>query len=70
MEERQISQAEMEEEQAKLQMLVNVAFQDGLAKAIDTARKMNDPYILDALHDALADQLYQELVKRGKLEEL
>ena len=56
--------------QEKLQHLVNLAFEQGLLMAIDHARKMNDPYLLDAFHDVLADKLYQELVAQHKLEEL
>lgn len=54
----------------KIQHLVNLAFERGLLTAIDQARKANDPYLLDAFHDVLADKLYQELVAQHKLEEL
>ena len=53
-----------------LQDLVNIAFSSGIESAVAKARKMNDPYILDAFHDLLVDRLYKELVKRGKLKEL
>lgn len=56
--------------QEKLQHLVDVAFQTGLVSAIDEAKKMNDPFILDAFHDTLVDKLYQELIARHKLDEL
>lgn len=54
----------------KLQHLVDTAFQNGLLAAIDEARTMNDPYLLDAFHDTLVDKLYQELITRHKLDEL
>lgn len=56
--------------QEKLQHLVDLAFEQGLLTAIDQARKENDPYLLDAFHDVLADKLYQELIAQHKLEEL
>jgi len=56
--------------QEKLQHLVDVAFQSSLTVAIDEARAMNDPYLLDAFHDTLVDKLYKELITRHKLDEL
>lgn len=54
--------------QEKLQHLVDVAFERGLIEAIAAARKMHDPYILDAFHDALVDKLHDELVRRHQLD--
>lgn len=65
-----LSEDAQKELQKKLQHLVNLAFEQGLLTAIDQARKMNDPYLLDAFHDVLADKLYQELIVQHKLEEL
>ena len=65
-----LSQEDMQRQKEALQTLVNTAFNDGLVKAIDDARKMKDAYILDAFHDLLVDRLYKELVERNKLEEL
>ncbi|MEK7453241.1 MAG: hypothetical protein AAB614_03330 [Patescibacteria group bacterium] len=70
MEERKLSEQELLKQQAILQGLVNIAFNDGLAIAISNAQKMNDPYVLDAFHDLLIDKLYEELIKRGKLKEV
>ncbi len=56
--------------QEKLQRLVDLAFAKGLLEAIREARKANDPYLLDSFHDALVDKLYDELVRRHKLDEL
>ena len=49
---------------------MDVAFQSSLTVAIDEARAMNDPYLLDAFHDTLVDKLYKELITRHKLDEL
>ncbi|MEK7519792.1 MAG: hypothetical protein AAB581_00910 [Patescibacteria group bacterium] len=56
--------------QEKLQHLVGVAFESGIAEAVRQARAYNDPFILDAFHDAVVDKLYQELVARHKIDEL
>jgi len=70
MEERKASEEEIEQQKELLQELVDSAFTSGLAVAIEKARKINNPYVLDAFHDILTDRLYKELVQRGKLEEL
>lgn len=63
----QISEEEQKREQELIQHLVDIAFQDGVLAAIDEARKLNDPFLLDAFHDLLVDKLRDELVARGKL---
>ena len=40
----------------KLEKLLQVAKQKGVIFAVAVAKKMNDPYILDILHDTLANQ--------------
>jgi len=70
MEEKQLPEQELIRQQKYLQELVNIAFESGIAEAVEHAKKMNDPYILDAFHDLLVDKLYKELVQRDKLEEL
>lgn len=48
----------------EIEYLLEVAFKDGLGKALSEAQK--SPYFVqDALHDALAGKLYPELQKRG-----
>ena len=70
MEEKKLSEQELNEQQNHLQELVDIAFEDGLTGAIEKAKKMKDPYILDSFHDLLTDRLYKDLVKRDKLKEL
>jgi len=53
--------------QGKVQSLVNTAFTDSIKKAAQSARDMNNPALMDAFHDSLVDQLYDDLVERGKL---
>ncbi len=51
----------------QIDILLGVAFSDSIASAVILAQKMENPYVLDAVHDALVDKFYNELVKRGKI---
>ena len=41
--------------------LVALAIQDGIPAALDSIRKMNDPYLMDAFHDSLAEVLHKKM---------
>lgn len=48
----------------KLENLLQMAREKGVAFAIQVAKKMNDPYLLDTLHDILAKEgYYQKFIK-------
>lgn len=48
----------------KLQRLLGIVEEKGVAFAVVVARKMNDPYVLDAFHDILAREgLYKKFKK-------
>jgi len=36
-----------------------------VAHAVRVAKRMNDLYVLDTMHDELADKLYDGLVSKG-----
>ena len=61
--------AEQQKIQHDVQALLQVALDKGLNEAVDTAQKTNDPYLLDELHDTLVNELYNRLIKEGKLKE-
>ncbi len=46
-------------------VLVSLAFEKGIEKAITIAKGLNNPAILDEFHDILIDQHYDSLVKKG-----
>ena len=46
------------EEKNKLRKLLEIAKLKGVIFAVNVAKKMNDPYILDTLHDALVEKGY------------
>ena len=50
----------------KLQVeeLLDISIHKGIETAVKQAKK-DDPYVLDAFHDALVEKLYPELQKRG-----
>ncbi|MFH1769049.1 MAG: hypothetical protein ABH833_00070 [Parcubacteria group bacterium] len=53
-----------------VQQLVDTAFTKSITEAANQAQKTNNPALIDAFHDALVDQLYDDLVERGKLKKL
>jgi hypothetical protein len=53
-----------EEVRQEVERLLQVAVSDGLTKAIRQARSRS-PFILDAFHDALVDNLYPLFKERG-----
>lgn len=50
----------------EVERLISIAFSEGIEKSVKEARKQN-PFILDAFHDALTSKLYEELKKKGLL---
>jgi len=62
--EEQAKQIEALDVEGKAKRLLAMAQEKGLAFAVKTAEKMNDPYLLDVFHDILAKQgLYQKFEK-------
>ena len=59
-----MSAPEKEKWQEQIEALIEMAFKEGLAKAIEAAKKLNDPFLLDKFHDTLANELKQELIER------
>lgn len=49
----------------RVNQLVELAQVKGVAHAVAVARKMNDLYVLDTMHDELADKLYEALKAKG-----
>lgn len=49
----------------KLKKLLELAKEKGVIFAVQVAKKMNDPYLLDTLHDILAKEgYYQNFIKK------
>jgi len=55
-----------EEAQGKVDELVVIALKDNIPKAVITALKTGNAFLIDKLHDTLVDKYYQEL-KRQKV---
>src|SRR3989344_7521231 len=55
------------ETKLEIKYLLELAFHQGILKATAAAQKTS-PFVMDAFHDALAGQLYEELQKRGIVE--
>ena len=53
----------------QVRQLVDAAFSQGLKSAIGQAVKTNNAALIDAFHDTLVDDLYNELVSRNIIKE-
>jgi len=53
---KQASQMQSLGEQEKIQQLLDIAKKKGVAYAVHVAKKMDSPYLLDMLHDKLAQE--------------
>ena len=51
----------------QIKRLCQLAFEKGLDEAVEVAKKLDNPYLLDEFHDTLVDELYQRLVEKGIL---
>ncbi len=58
------------EKNQQLKSLVDLAFLKGVNYAIEVARNLDSPYLMDEFHDVLIDEFRQKLVEGGKLEEI
>lgn len=57
--------------EAKIQKLVALATEKGVVHAVKVARHLEDNYTLDEFHDRLlANELHDELVKKGLIRDL
>jgi hypothetical protein len=54
----------------QIQFLIDLALEKGISDAVNTAKSLDNAYLIDELHDALTDNLYHQLVKEGKLKEV
>ena len=55
------------QEEATLNTFVAHAFTKGISSAVAEARKTNNPFLIDTLHDRLVDEYYQKLVAARKI---
>ncbi len=56
--------------QNQIKMLCDLAFEKGIDSAVEEARKLDSPYLLDEFHDKLVDELREKLIEKGKLEKI
>lgn len=54
---------------SKVSQLVDLATTKGVAYAVKVARHLDDFYVLDQLHDDLANKLYESLKEKGLISE-
>ena len=57
--------------ESRINNLVDIAMQKGVAHAVKVAKHLNDNYMLDGFHDKLmADEFHDALLKKGLIKEL
>lgn len=57
------------EESQQVKALIDLAFNKGVMQATEVARHLDNPHLVDDFHRTLI-KLYNELVDKGKLEEI
>ncbi|MEA3296026.1 MAG: hypothetical protein U9Q27_02725 [Patescibacteria group bacterium] len=63
-EEKESEKIKKQSVQGKLRHFLDLAKTQGIVEAMQAVKKMNDPYLLDLFHDALAEQgLYKKSLK-------
>jgi hypothetical protein len=59
-----------EPKERQIELLVQMAFDKGVVEAVEIAKNLDSPYLLDEFHDTLIDRLYGKLVEEGKLKQI
>jgi hypothetical protein len=57
------------QDEEKISELIAYAFKHGLQSAVKEAKKLNDPFFVDILHDRLADEYYEKLLQARKIKQ-
>ena len=65
-----VQQVQTQPKERQIKLLTDLAFEKGVAHAVEVVKKMDNPYLLDEFHDALVDELYKKLIETGKLKAL
>ena len=60
-------QIKAQPKERQIGLLTQMAFDKGVVEAVEVAKKIDNPYLLDEFHDVLVDELYNKLVEQGKL---
>ncbi|MDP2934704.1 MAG: hypothetical protein Q8N59_03005 [bacterium] len=64
------NQIKNQPKERQIQFLIDLALEKGISEAVNMAKSLESPYLIDELHDALVDNFYRRLVKEGKLKEI
>lgn len=65
-----VQQIKAESKERQIQLLTDLAFEKGIPHAIEVAKRLENPFLLDEFHDALVDELYNKLIEGGKLKQI
>ncbi len=59
-----------QEHKDKIQEIINMVFEKNLEEGIKEVVKSGNPALIDAFHDMLTDELYNQLIVRKKLDKV
>lgn len=65
-----IQQIKIEPKERQIQLLTDLAFEKGIPHAVEVAKRLENPFLLDEFHKALVDELYNKLIEEGKLKQI
>jgi hypothetical protein len=65
-----IQQIKIEPKERQIQLLTDLAFEKGIPHAVEVAKRLENPFLLDEFHKALVDKLYNKLIEEGKLKQI
>ncbi len=65
-----VQQIKTEPKERQIQLLTDLAFEKGIPHAVEVAKRLENPFLLDEFHKALVDELYNKLIEEGKLKQI
>jgi len=63
-------QMSKEPKERQIKLLTDLVFEKGISRAIEVAKRLENPYLLDEFHDTLVDELYNKLIEEDKLDKV
>ena len=65
-----VQQIKVEPKEKQIKLLTDLAFDKGIAHAVEVAKRLDNPYLVDEFHDTLVDEFYNKLIESGNLKAL
>jgi len=65
-----VQQMSEEPKERQIKLLIDLVFEKGISRAVEVAKRLESPYLLDEFHDTLVDELYNKLIEEDKLDKV